>query len=570
MPHDSTHDGQSAFGRRKNTTILALLALLIINVGVRVPESAANLMNVFDQLDLLVDVRQQLVANYVEEVDQGVLVERAVEAMVESLDDPFTEYYSQDQLAQFQKHVRGAFSGIGAEITSENDHIKIVTPLEDSPAWRAGIVAGDVILKIDGEDAAGITVQEAVDRLTGPEGTDVTITIRHETGSEETVTITRARIRPATVKGIRRDAEQHWDYMIDPGSKVAYIRLTNFVRPTAEELEKVLESLEADGARGLILDLRFNPGGLLESAVKIADLFLDEGQTVVSIRGRMVEEKSHSATSHTPFDDIPMVVLANEASASASEILAGALLDHGRAVVVGTRTFGKGSVQQIFALPRSPGAVKITNAHYYLPSGRNIHRRPDSDTWGVDPGDGFYVPMSAAELREMFEVRRNREIIRAASGDGQAGDPDEVTPEWVAETLKDPQLAAGLRAIQGKLETGKWPRVGESGVEALVRLQQIEELSRRRDLLAERLAEINEELTRLREGEDPVATAGGEADEPVEGVDESGPAAVDGPLPEPDVEGAIRGEVLPKADDAAEPAASDEAPAESVPEPAAP
>ncbi len=509
-------------------------------LGIAPHAVAAQDENVFDQLDLLVDVRHEIVHSYVEDPDQQKMTEQAVRAMVASLDDRYTVFLTTDELDPFDKQVRGTFSGIGAEIDLHNERLRIVSPLEESPAWNSGVLAGDLVLEINGESTEGITIREAVNKLTGPEGTQVTIKVRHETGDEETITITRARINVQTVRGIRRDADNHWVYMLDPANQVGYIRITQFTDSTAQSVRAALDQLLDQGAKGLILDLRFNPGGLLESAVAISDFFLDGDKRIVSVKGRVVPERVRYSTNDTTIQPLPLVVLANEASASASEIVTGALLDNGRAVFIGTRTFGKGSVQQVKMLDSGLGAIKITHAYYYLPNGRNIHRRSDDEVWGVDPADGYYVPMSPDQAKKMIEIRRESGFLRA----GGTQDLPDITPEWIEQEMADLQLAAALRAMVGKLTTGDWPIVGQSDADQLARLSQRENLKRQRDLLNERLEWVEEELAKL---DDPDAS-NEEASEPDDlaadegqlngtiddAIDRALEDAVEAPSPEPD------------------------------------
>lgn len=472
-------------------TVLTLIAAVVL-IG-QVPQSLAK-KSVFEQLDLLVDVRHEIVSEYVEEPDQDELVHAAVRAMVESLNDPYTQFLAPEDLNEFKKHVGGSFSGIGAEVDMHNGRLRIVSPLEDSPAWKAGILPGDIVLEIDGVSTEGMKITECINRLTGEEGTDVTIRVRHETGEEAELTITRGRIVVETVRSLRRDANLHWNFMLDQPNRIGYIRLTQFTDQTDEAIQRVLDELLEADLKGLIIDVRFNPGGLLESAVAVSDLFLTDGQQIVSIKGRSVPEKVHAATSAHDIPDIPIVMIANEASASAAEILTGALLDNDRAQFVGARTFGKGSVQQVRMLEGGQGALKITNAYYYLPSGRNIHRKTGADVWGVDPADGFYVPMDADAVREMIRTRREHPALRANANGDDTAPLDAVTPEWIETELKDPQLAAALRAVRGRIDTGDWPRVGEDGSASLALEARRDALRRQREAITKRLEEIDAEL----------------------------------------------------------------------------
>jgi carboxyl-terminal processing protease len=481
--------------------ITLIVALLVANLLVLVRDSVARHSSALGQLNTLIDLRHQIVEQFVEEPNQEAMIEAAIEGMIGSLNDPFTAYLSPEDLESFARRIRGTFSGIGAVVTidEEEDRLKIISPLEGMPAWQAGVMAGDVVLEVEGEDTKGIDINQAVEMLTGPEGTDVTIKVRHENGETAEITITRAKIVVPTVKGLLRDHKTHWRYMIMPEEGIAYVRITQFTGTTVEDLRQVIQELEDQGVKGMILDLRFNPGGVLEAAEQVSDMFLDEGSTIVSVKGRAVEPKVYKATDSATLTQAPVVILANGASASASEIVTGALLDNGRAQFIGTRTFGKGSVQQIHRLDSGSGAIKITNAYYYLPSGRNLHRRPKDEVWGVDPADGFFVPMSPEQIRQMHQIQREGDIVRQ-------GDPDEplptVTPQFVRTKLADPQLAAGIEAMQGYLKSGQWPKVGLGDVQARVKLtmQRNQLLSDKRSL-EQRLEQVRQNLAELDEKE---------------------------------------------------------------------
>jgi carboxyl-terminal processing protease len=485
---------------KKPISIALLAALFIANIVALSPSTLGLYNSVYARLNVLADVRHELVTGYVEQPDQDAMIEAAVRGMVSSLKDPYTTYLSREDLESFDRMTTGRFSGIGAEVTFDQTlrRLKIVSPLEDSPAWNSGVLAGDVVLEINGEDTLDMSINDAVERLLGEPGTDVTIKVRHETGDEETITITRAQINIQTVRGFERDEQQHWDFMLDTKNKIAFIRITQFADSTAEDLHDAIQAAVDAGARGLILDLRFNGGGLLDSAVKISDMFLPVGQTIVSVRGRAVPEEVYQSENPPLIGDMPMIVLANEASASAAEIVTGALHDNDRAQFIGTRTFGKGSVQQVRGLSGGAGALKMTNAYYYIPAGRNIHRIPDAYDWGVTPHDGFYVPMSAEQIEQMLETRRDTDVVRPNNGENHH---DSLTPQWIEEHMADPQLAAGLTAILGRLDTGEWPTVGASGADELVRQAKLNALHRRRSLLQEGLADVQQQIAKLEAGE---------------------------------------------------------------------
>ena len=471
-----------------------LVLLTVLCAGLLVlTNSWARQNSAFDQLDLLIDIRHELMRNYVEKPDSEAMIMGAVRGMIGALNDPYTDYLTAEDLEMFEHQTGGSFSGIGAEVDIHQNRVRIVTPLENSPAWEAGVMAGDLILDIDGESTLDMPLTEAVRRLTGERGTDVTIRVRRETGEEERITITRDVIDIQTVRGFRRDADQAYDIMLDPQRRIGYLRLTQFTRRTPEEMYLALTTLtEADEPiEALVLDLRFNAGGLLEAAVAVTDMFLEAEQQIVAVEGRAVAREVVEATDRTLLPQIPMVVLVNEASASGAEILAGALQDNDRAMVVGARSFGKGSVQQVKQLKHGRGALRMTNAYYYLPSGRLIHRRDDSEVWGVDPDQGAYVPMNPEQIRQMLEARREHERLRQENDGVELA---EVTPQWLEETLKDPQLAAALRAAQGNLDTGEWPEVGETDGQRFAVAQRRTDLTERREALMEQLNEIDRQI----------------------------------------------------------------------------
>ena len=471
-----------------NIGIASLLLVILLTLTAAWAKQNSD----FSSLDLIVDVRHELMHEYVTKPDVTTLTQSAVRGMVASLDDPFTVYLPPDELTSFEREVHGKFSGIGAQVDSRRGMLHIVTPLEDSPAWKAGIMAGDTVLKINGKSTRDMKLSDAVSMLTGDEGTKVTLTVRHESGKVQNITVTRRIINVRTVRGFRRTADQHFDFMLDRKHKIGYIRITQFTEDTAGEIHDALQSLIKHGMKGLIIDVRFNPGGLLESAVQIGSMFLKGGETVVSVKGRVVPRKVYRAADDDTIPDVPIVIVANEASASAAEILTGALKDNHRALFLGTRTFGKGSVQQIRMLPEGEGAIKITNAHYYLPSGRNINRNPDSKVWGVDPSPGEYVPMTPNQVLTMVKLRRQRDVV---GKDGTpATSPAQVDPAYIENTLKDPQLADALKAILAKTDGKPWPKLGKSGATEIALAQERGNLIQARDELQTQLQQIQQRL----------------------------------------------------------------------------
>ena len=351
------------------------------------------------------------------QLPEELVINEYAEGCLEELDD-FTAVMWPSQMPEFNKHTRGDFVGVGISIRRHyNSELKgrevvVVSPIEDSPAYHAGIQTGDIITKVDGESIFDISLTKAVETITGPIGTSVTLTIRRETEPEELeYTLKRDSIRIHSIKGFARDPvdDQKWQYLIDPDHGIAYIRVVSFQENTVEDFVKVMDQLAHRNLRGLVLDLRFNPGGLLRSAVHFSELFLDKGEMIVSTRGLRSPKWPIPAGRRGPYRDLPLVVLVNESSASASEIVAGAIKDHDRGLVVGERTFGKFSVQNLIQLARTEAYIKLTTARYYLPSGRSLHRDEDSVIWGVEPDIG--IELVSKEVVKILQGLRKRDII---------------------------------------------------------------------------------------------------------------------------------------------------------------
>jgi carboxyl-terminal processing protease len=338
--------------------------------------------------------------------------------------DEHSQYINPRDFKQFTKQNKGKFGGIGIQVGYDRQsrgQLAVISPMPGTPAYEAGILAGDLILKIDGKSTENMRLSEAVDLITGDPGQKITLTVLHEGGKEPVdVPITRAEIKVQAVLGDQRkkDNPKEWDFFLDHGSKIGYLRLTNFSETAAEEMEAAVRQLQDAGVKGLIIDLRNNPGGLLKAAVQISDLFLEEGR-IVSTKGRNHKEEVYDAkapgTLLLPASRYPIVVLVNKYSASASEILSAALQDHKRAVIVGERSYGKGSVQNVIPMEKGTSALKLTTASYWRPSGKNIHRFRDAketDDWGVKPNPGFEVPMKDEERLEYMLYRSDRDVIR--------------------------------------------------------------------------------------------------------------------------------------------------------------
>lgn len=424
------------------------------------------------------------------EIPEGLLVVEFLNGVVLKLDQ-YTDMIWPVDAVDFEKMMMGGFEGVGIQlgVDERTNRLKVVTPLENSPALEKGIQPDDIIVAVDGESTANWGTDDAVRKIQGPAGTDVIITIqRPRTGETIPFTLTRRKIVLTTVRGVERKTgdPKAWNYMLDQDAGVAYIRLTGFHPDSAEELREALQEARAQGMRGLVLDVRYNPGGLLDVAVDVVSTFLDRGE-VVSTRGRLESERRERAAGKAEFKDLPLVILVSEASASASEILAGAMQDHHRAAIIGERTFGKGSVQHVRPLSDT-AKLKLTTALYYLPSGRSPHKAPDAERWGVDPDQE--IKLTPKEFRRVIERERETYVIHneepepengvlsaeeqaqhleaLKSADAEADEEPPVLSESDFKRLEsdpyqapktDPQLEGALLLLRVKLAAGlPWPR----------------------------------------------------------------------------------------------------------------
>jgi carboxyl-terminal processing protease len=287
-----------------------------------------------------------------------------------------------------------------------------------------------------------------IKKIGGPLQSKVTLTVRHVTGEEVSLTMAREEIIVPTVKGYERKQDTTWDYYVCDDPKIAYVRLTQFTPESYKDLRGVLEYLISDGMKGLILDLRFNPGGRLDQAEQILNMLLPAGKTIVVTRGRARPEQRSESNGENTLPNFPMIVLVNEYSASASEIVSGSLMDNKRAVVVGERTYGKGSVQEVIPLDEKGGELKLTVAYYYLPSGRLVHRRKDATDWGVQPQ--IYVPMDAAAEKKVIKERTDQERFkRPIPKSVTRPTTQQATSQPVAQPIDDVQLQAGINTMLG-------------------------------------------------------------------------------------------------------------------------
>jgi len=358
----------------KRNIVWILIGAVIAVLLWKAPDALLRRDSLYNEFGPLLDVRVQVLKNYVEPVNEEELLRGAIDGMLDRL-DPYSAYFTAEEYEEFQKRAKGEFPGIGVHLENPPGvGLVVISPMEGTPAFRAGLRPGDRITHVDGIKTTGLTRDQCVKMISGPAGTKVTLTIQRP-GVEEPfdVPIMRSVVNVPTIRGWARTADWKWDYFIDPELRIGYVRIMSFEGKTAEQCHEIIsELLTRHRLAGLILDVRDNPGGLLESVVTIANRFLPGGR-IVTTKRRNEPEVTYMATGEDDYPDIPLVVLVNGASASASEILAGALRDHGRAVLVGEKTFGKGSVQEVLPVENNNGYIKLTRAYYYLPKGERIH-----------------------------------------------------------------------------------------------------------------------------------------------------------------------------------------------------
>ncbi|MDA0808905.1 MAG: S41 family peptidase [Planctomycetota bacterium] len=393
----------------------------------------------FELMQTFVDTFEQVDRNYVKDVDRRKLLEAALRGMIKEL-DPYSSYIPPEELARFNQQVDQQFGGIGIQVQPDprTSRILVISPLPDTPAYKAGVRAGDIVTEVEGYDTENMPLSRAVELMKGPPGETVSIKVRHLSATEdEEIVMKRAIISVKSVLGDKWGKDGAWDFLVDDEQKIGYVRLTQFGRKSAEELAAAIDTLQKQGMKGLILDLRFNPGGLLSQAVEISDMFVESG-TIVSTEGKNTEKRTFEATKAGTLPDFPMAILINRFSASASEILSACLQDHKRAVVVGERSWGKGSVQNVIELESGASALKLTTAGYLRPSGKNIHRFPDSkvtDEWGVHPDEE--VKFTRKELEDYDEYRRARDVLT-----------ENAPPE---SEFKDRQFETALERVRAML-----------------------------------------------------------------------------------------------------------------------
>jgi len=384
-------------------------------------DKASDRSETYQYLNLFGDVLERVRADYVDEVADKDLIENAINGMLTSL-DPHSSYMNAKAFRDMQVDTRGEFGGLGIEVTMENGLVKVVSPIDDTPASKAGLMPGDLIVALDSEAVMGLTLAEAVEKMRGKVGTSIKLLIRRGTREPFDVTLQRAVIK---IRSVRSHME---------GDDVAYVRITTFNEQTEAGLKTALENARKQSGnklKGIVLDMRNNPGGLLDQAIAVSDAFLDKGE-IVSTRSRREGEGSRAnAKAGDLANGLPVVVLINGGSASASEIVAGALQDHRRAILLGTRSFGKGSVQTIIPVAGG-GAMRLTTARYYTPSGRSIQAK------GIDPD--IVVEQARIEAVEPNPLMRREENLRGALRNPPR--PGDATPPAASPTPTTPAPAA--------------------------------------------------------------------------------------------------------------------------------
>jgi carboxyl-terminal processing protease len=431
--------------RKSIASIIAVSVLITLAYLAPASGPQAGSSDTFRQLKLFGDVFERVRAEYVEEVTDEELIEAAINGMLTAL-DPHSGYLDAKKYRDMQVQTRGEFGGLGIEVTMENGLVKVVSPIDDTPAHRAGIQAGDVITHIDSEPVLGLSLAEAVERMRGPVDTTIGLTLRRP-GLEDPLDVSMARA-VITISPVRWRVE----------GDVGYLRVTTFNEQTDASLRAAIDQLNSQlggTMKGVILDLRNNPGGLLEQAVAVSDLFLDRGE-IVSTRGRRSDSiQRFNARRGDAIEGIPMVVLINGGSASASEIVAGALQDHRRAIVMGMPSFGKGSVQTIMPVQQGQGAIRLTTARYYTPAGTSIQAKgivPDievrqSRVEVLDEGRG---DRREADLRGRLENdQTDRTAPPAPPSEPRRSDDEAELPPEADPDAEDYQLARALDLLRG-------------------------------------------------------------------------------------------------------------------------
>ncbi len=406
-----------------------------LSASLQEPGKTINVSEASTIIDRIMKTNEQTI-----DLPKQVIVHEMTEGLTGTLDDFSSVIWPQER-ESFSRSTQGNFSGIGVQISRRDGRLLVVSPLENTPAMRAGLKAGDIIAQVEGKNTDTWSLNRAVQEITGPRGTQVRLGIERP-GEPEPIeyAITRDKIEIESIRGWAHKPEGGWDYWIDPDNRIGYIRLSQFIPQTADDLDAAIAQMQQDGPiNGLILDLRFNPGGLLSSAIDICDRFIIEGPIVSTVDGNGRHSTPNKAHRLRTYPNFPMTVLINQGSASASEIVSGALQDYHRATIIGSRSFGKGSVQDLFPLTSNGAAyLKLTTQYYMLPQKRIIHRKPDATTWGIEPD--LKVTMTAHQVADALQLRQEADIIR----DGNSPVLADETKPWATA---DFQIPGGVRKV---------------------------------------------------------------------------------------------------------------------------
>ena len=428
-------------------SLLAGLSCLVLAsscVSLRADDAANDRHEQYELMKLFVESFQQIESNYVTEVDRRELMDAAIRGMIRHLDQ-YSSYIPPAKTKQFNQTVEQEFGGIGVHVDTRGRFLRVLSPLPGSPAAKAGLRSGDAILEVDGTSLEDVNHRDAIKMIQGPAGRPVVLKILHvgDDQEPEDITVVRQVIQVPTVHGFHLKEDKQWNFMCSDEDKIGYIHLTHFGRHSAEEIRDTVQQLVDQEMQGLVIDLRSNPGGLLNVAIEICNMFLSTGN-IVSVKGRNVTDRSWNASAAETFPDFPIAILVNRYSASASEVVSAALQDNKRAIVVGERTWGKGSVQNVIGLEDGGSQLKLTMASYHRPSGVNIHRMKGAkteDVWGVTPDEGFTHRFDDQQFFQWSETRHRREILREADAD--------QTDEGNGFT--DIQLDAALEYVRAQL-----------------------------------------------------------------------------------------------------------------------
>lgn len=382
------------------------------------PTAAERARQDFELMRLLAEAYEQVDTQYVREVDRRRLVDAAIRGMLKELDQ-YSTWVPPEDLGRFEQYLEQEFVGVGIQLQQGVGRLEISTVLRDSPAWRAGVRPADLLMEVDGTPVSMLSPGEVSRLISGPLGRSVVLGVQHPGAAElSKLEVVREKIQMPTVTGVSR-TESGWKWLLEGAKPVAYVRLAHFSRVTIGEFREALRQIAELKPQALIVDLRSNPGGLMDTAIEVADMFLESGR-IVSMRGRAVKERVWEAKPGTEIPaDLPVAVLINRQSASASEVLSAALQDRERAVVIGERSFGKGSVQTVVRMENGRSAMKLTTAGYLRPSGVNIHRYPElkpEDDWGVKPAEG-HVVVQTDEQFSVWQQRRDQQDGLVPSGD---------------------------------------------------------------------------------------------------------------------------------------------------------